>query len=82
MEAALRREMDPREVWSRALVPPGPNGGRTVGEDLILGSSSNSQPLAAPERLSVRRVTTAAVGDEYEVRAVRVVAVGPLARWD
>jgi hypothetical protein len=74
--------VDPREMWSRPLVPPGPNGGGTIGEDLILGSPSSSRPLAAPARLLVRGVTAISIGDGYELRTARVSAQGPVTRWD
>lgn len=74
-------EVDPVEMWSRALIPPrSPNRGKTVGEDLVIGGRGN-QPLRAPARIEVRRVTSARVARDYELRVVHVSAVGPLIEW-
>src|SRR4051812_15104938 len=41
------------DMWARALVPPGPNGGATVGEDLITGGHGKVF-TSAPDRLNVQ----------------------------
>lgn len=71
----------PRELWDRPLIPPGPNNGTTVGEDLVRGSPSSSRPLAAPERLWIRPIDRIGVRGGYEVRVVRVAADGPIRPW-
>ena len=42
-------ELDPREFWSRPLVPPrGPNRGATIAEDLLIGARGN-RPVRMPD---------------------------------
>jgi hypothetical protein len=49
-------EIDPREFWARPLLPPrGPNYGRTIGEDLIIGARGN-RPLRVHRRIAIRPV--------------------------
>jgi hypothetical protein len=63
----------PHEMWGRALDPHGPNGGDTVGKDLVWGARGNC-PIAMPRTLSTAPVLGAAASD-YRIRVVRVAAV-------
>ena len=72
---------DPRALWALPLVPRGPNGGHSVGEDLILGSPSHSRPVNAPRRMTLTPLAPIAVRGGYEVRTARVACDGPLHPW-
>jgi hypothetical protein len=48
-------EVDVHELWDRPLSALGPNGGRTVGDDLEIGGRG-IMFVRAPERLSVRQL--------------------------
>jgi hypothetical protein len=69
-------EIDPAEMWDRPLVPPrGPNYGRTVGEDLVIGARGN-QPMRVPEAITVLRLGSFLVAQGYELRVIGVGAAG------
>jgi hypothetical protein len=73
--------VDPCELWSRALAPPGPNGGVTVGEDLILGSPSGGHPNTSPKRLAISPIDQISYRGDYELRLIRVAGDGPMQPW-
>ena len=74
-------ELDPREFWSRPLVPPrGPNRGATIAEDLLIGARGN-RPVRMPDRILTRRVTACAFANGYELRIVGLVPAGRLVEW-
>lgn len=58
-------EVDVRELWDRPLIPPGPNGGMTVGDDLEIGARGLMFE-AAPTQLTVRSIVAQPMkrGDE------------------
>jgi hypothetical protein len=62
----------PRDLWARELAPPGPNGGRTVGDDLVAGARGN-RPLAMHESLTLTLIAEAGFRD----CALRIVRVSP-----
>lgn len=73
--------IDPQEIWGRPLDPAGPNYGRTVGEDVILGSKSRGRPLKSPGQLEMTAVVRLPYRDDYELRVARVAGAGPLTDW-
>jgi hypothetical protein len=71
-------EIDPREGWARPLLPPrGPNYGKTVGEDLVIGAGGN-RPLRVHRRIAIRSVARWDVAGDYELRVIGVTGTGPL----
>jgi hypothetical protein len=62
------------ELWRRPLYAPGPNGGKTVGEDLEIGGRGNIF-LRAPNPISTVPIAQAPIASEagnWELRAVAV----------
>lgn len=72
-------EVDVRDLWSRPLIPPGANGGATVGEDVLEGGHGNFF-TRAPEQLSIEAVTEEKLaqkrGEPWLIRAAAVAAAG------
>jgi len=69
-----------RELWARALQSPGPNGGRTVGEDCELGGRGNMF-THAHAGLVISAVSVTRAADFWEIRAARVHGRGDLVRF-
>jgi hypothetical protein len=62
------------ELWRRHLYAPGPNGGKTVGEDLEIGGRGNIF-LRAPNPITTVPITHAPITaglEHWELRAVAV----------
>lgn len=67
-------------VWSQPLVPPGPNGGTTVGADVLAGGRGN-RFTRAPETFVVEEVGVHELRRGGEHWSVRAVAVTAASRW-
>ena len=62
--------VDPLEMWERPLIPKrGPNYGRTVGEDLVIGANGN-QPSRGPRTVLVRSLDSFPVADDFELKLI------------
>lgn len=68
--------ISPHEMWGRRLDSPGPNGGATVGQDLIIGARGN-RPLGMPEHLDLVPVADLPVSD-YRLQVIRLAGRGRL----
>jgi hypothetical protein len=73
-------QVDFRQLWVRPLVPPGPNGGHTVGEDLKIGGRGNMF-TRAPEGIAIEEIAHAPLVRGAERWLLRASAVSPLAPW-
>ena len=73
-------EVDPREFWERPLRPRGPNYGKTIGEDLIIGARGN-RPRQMHRRIAIRPVATCEVADDFELRMVGIAGIDPVEEW-
>jgi hypothetical protein len=74
-------EVDALGLWQQLLAPPrGPNYGKTVGEDLLIGARGN-RPRRAHARLAVRTVADHPVAGDYALRTIGVTGVGSLTPW-
>jgi len=73
-------EIDPREFWERPLRPRGPNYGKTIGEDLIIGARGN-RPRKMHRRIAIRPVATCEVAGDFELRVVGIAGIDPVEDW-
>jgi hypothetical protein len=65
-------------LWNQVLDPTGPNGGKTVGEDLLAGGRGN-RFTRAPEAFTIDEVGRQDLrpgGENWSLRAVAVSAAG------
>jgi hypothetical protein len=69
-----------RDVWERKLTSPGPNGGATVGADLVEGGRGN-RFTRAPEQIRVEPVAALPIGRSRESWTIRAVAVSSGTGW-
>ena len=74
-------DVEPSELWQRELDPPGPNGGKTVGEDLVRGSPSQGGPREAPRQIAVTGVADLCYWNEYLLKVVRVAGSAEMREW-
>lgn len=68
------------DLWNQSLRPPGPNGGQTVGEDLLFGGRGN-RFTKAPKEVLVEEICEVNLRPESERWSVKVVAVRPGDVW-
>ena len=77
----LPGHIDPLQLWARPLIPPrGPNYGKTVGEDLVIGARGN-WPHRVHRSLAIRSVGAWPVANNFELRVIGVIGEGPLIAW-
>ena len=69
-----------RELWTEPLIPPGPNGGKTSGEDLLAGGRGN-RFTRAPGAFSVQSVAREDLRSGREDWSIRAVAVHAAGGW-
>ena len=65
-----------RELWEEPLVPPGPNGGKTCGEDALAGGRGN-RFTCTPSAFAVKTVAREDLrvgGENWSIRAVALTA--------
>ena len=73
-------EIDPRELLERPLTPRGPNYGKTIGEDLLIGAHGN-RPRQMHRRIAIRPVATCEVAGDFELRVVGIAGIDPVEEW-
>ena len=73
-------QIDPRELWERPLRPRGPNYGKTIGEDLIIGARGN-RPRKMHRRIAIRPVATCEIAGDFELRVVGIAGIDPVEEW-
>jgi hypothetical protein len=69
-----------RELWTKPLVPPGSNGGKTIGEDLLAGGRGN-RFTRAPSAFTVQTVAVEELRSGSEEWAIHAVAVRAAGEW-
>lgn len=69
-----------QDLWKRPLVPAGPNGGATVGEDLLAGGRGN-RFISAPSAFAMTEVGREPLRPATERWSVRAVAVQAADGW-
>jgi hypothetical protein len=67
-------------LWNEALVPAGPNGGETVGADLLAGGRGN-RFTRAPRAFVVEEISAQELRPGGEAWSVRAVAISPTGGW-
>ncbi len=72
--------VDVRDLWHRPLIPPGSNGGKTVGEDCEIGGRGNMF-TRTPTQLRVQKVAVEQLHRRDEEWSIRVSAVSPHGDW-
>jgi len=68
------------DLWKHPLVPAGPNGGVTVGEDLLAGGRGN-RFISAPSAFAITRVGREPLRPATERWSLRAVAVQAAGGW-
>jgi hypothetical protein len=69
------------ELWNRPLIPPGPHGGHTFGEDLLAGGYGNNFEWAHAQLRFTLAGEAAVDGMDFTIKVVQVEGMGELLRF-
>lgn len=80
-EAFTTGTFDPLELWNRPLNSlRGPNGGATVGEDLVIGGHGN-QPIEGPRTITVHQLAAFEIASDFELRVLSLTGSTSRQPW-